>query len=303
MIINIQKSNNNKKNNMQKNTSYYSRLAKNKSRFLKITGLSIEKFDFLYEEIAPLVEQAEFKRKYNSKRQRKIGGGAQYTLHLKDRLLMTLIYYRVYTTQDFLGFVFGLNRSNVCRAFKLISYALPKVFKIPERRIKVKEDEIIELFIDGTEQPINRPKNKSDRRKYYSGKKKRHTAKVQVIVSVNDKGKRKIESISKSHEGKKHDKKIHDETKTILPYGIDVFTDTGYLGTGHIMPKKKPKGKELSEEEKQNNKKIASKRCVNEHVIGFIKRYRIVRDQFRNNRKDHGLIFKNAAGLAGMMLC
>lgn len=287
---------------MQKSTPYFNRLSKNKSQFIKVTGLDLYKFNFLFKEIEPLWKKEESKRKFRKDRIYKIGCGAQHKLHLKDRLLMVLIYYRVYTTFDFLGFIFRLDKSSVSRAFNRISILLPKVFKIPERRIKIDKNNLIELFIDGTEQPINRPKNRKDQRNYYSGKKKKHTAKIQVTISKDENGKRKIESISKSYSGKTHDKKIYDKTKMILPKKTKVYTDTGYLGTGHIMPQKRRKGKDLSEEDKKRNKKIASKRCVNEHVIGFIKRYRIVRDQFRNDRKKHGLIFKNAAGLAGLML-
>ncbi len=95
---------------------------------------------------------------------------------------------------------------------------------------------------------------------------------------------------------------MYDKTKIRIPKNTKVYTDTGYLGTVHIQPKKKPKGKDLTEAERRKNKEIASKRCVNEHVIGFMKRYRIGRDKFRNRRTDHGLIFKNIAGLANMML-
>lgn len=287
---------------MQKTTPYFNRLSKNKSQFLKVTGLDIPKFNSLYKKIEPLFLKADAKRKFKADRVYKIGCGAQYKLHLKDRLLMILIYYRVYTTFDFLGFIFRLDKSSISRAFTQISILLPKVFKVPEKRLKIDSDELVDLFIDGTEQPINRPKNKNDQRNYYSGKKKKHTAKIQVTISKNKSGKRKIESISKSFQGKTHDKKMYDKTKMRIPKNIKVYTDTGYLGTGHIQPKKKPKGKKLTEEEVKRNKEIASKRCVNEHVIGFIKRYRIVRDQFRNDRKKHGLIFKNAAGLAGLML-
>ncbi len=287
---------------MKKKPSYYYRLRRCPNQFLKITGLDIPRFEKLYKNIKPIIEKEEAKRKFRNNRIRKIGGGTQYSLHIKDRLLMVLIYYRTYATQDFLGFIFRLNRSNVCRTYRLISKCLPKYFKIPEKRLKIDNDKLVDLFIDGTEQPINRPKNKGDQRNYYSGKKKRHTAKIQVTVSKNKSGKRKIESISKSFQGKTHDKKMYDKTKMRIPRNVKVYTDTGYLGTGHIQPKKKPKGKNLTEEERKRNKEIASKRCVNEHVIGFIKRYRIGRDKFRNRRTDHGLVFKNIAGLSGMML-
>jgi len=50
------------------------------------------------------------------------------------------------------------------------------------------------------------------------------------------------------------------------------------------MPKKKPRGKELTDEEKAKNKVISSIRVRIEHVIGGIKRMRITTDKFRNKR-------------------
>jgi hypothetical protein len=50
------------------------------------------------------------------------------------------------------------------------------------------------------------------------------------------------------------------------------------------MPKKKPRGKELTDEEKAKNKVISSIRVRIEHVIGGIKRMRITTDKFSNKR-------------------
>ena len=201
---------------MKRKAVYYNRLLRNPKQFLKITGLDVKRFDTLYKKISLLIEESEFKRKDREGRRRKVGGGMQHKLHLKDRLLMVLIYYRAYTTQDVLGFIFCLDKSTVSRAFRLISSFLPKVFRIPERRIKFDEDELIEIFIDATEQPINRPGNKCERNKTYSGKKKGHRKKVQVTVGRFKNGARKILSISKNHNGKKHDKKVYDDTKDLL---------------------------------------------------------------------------------------
>ena len=96
-----------------------------------------------------------------------------------------------------------------------------------------------------------------------------------------------IKGLSGTHEGKKHDKKICDEEGTRLLEGSDVYRDTGFQG--HEMdgvnihqPKKKPRGRELTDEEKENNRLISSIRVVVEHVIAGVKRCRIVKDVFRN---------------------
>ena len=60
------------------------------------------------------------------------------------------------------------------------------------------QDAVQALLIDVTEQPIQRPKKYKDRNKYYSGKKKRHTQKVELIMKSNG----KIISISKSYPGR-----------------------------------------------------------------------------------------------------
>ena len=81
-----------------------------------------------------------------------------------------------------------------------------------------------------------------------------------------------------------------------------VLTDSGYLGLQKIhantlMPKKKSKKNPLSDEDKKQNKKLSSDRVSNEHVIGLIKRFKIVADKYRNRRKRFGLRFNLIAGI------
>ena len=57
----------------------------------------------------------------------------------------------------------------------------------------------------------------------YSGKKKTHTVKNNVIVTT---GKRKVEYLGSTWEGKKHDKRICDEESHEFPEGNTVYKDT-----------------------------------------------------------------------------
>ena len=59
-------------------------------------------------------------------------------------------------------------------------------------------------------------------KKYYSGKKKRHTIKYQVITQDG----KTIKAISKSFCGKTHDKKMYDETNIKLPPNAKKIGDT-----------------------------------------------------------------------------
>jgi len=49
-----------------------------------------------------------------------------------------------------------------------------------------------------------------------------------------------------------------------------------------LQPKKKPRGAELTDEEKEHNRQISHIRIQVEHAIGGVKRYRIVKDRLRN---------------------
>lgn len=130
--------------------------------------------------------------------------------------------------------------------------------------------------------------------------KKAHTVKNNVVTGLDD---RQIKYLSKTHEGKKHDKKICDEERISCPEGSVLYRDTGFQG--HKMagveihqPEKKPRGGELSNEEKEHNRLIASIRIVVEHVISGIKRCRIVKDVYRNTKLGYDdMVMELACGL------
>jgi hypothetical protein len=82
---------------------------------------------------------------------------------------------------------------------------------------------VLKLLADVTEQPTQKLIKKQ--KKSYSGKKRRHTIKTEIIV--RDDG--KILSVSKSHKGRVHDFKIR-KGERFLPRGSVKIADAGYLG-------------------------------------------------------------------------
>ena len=109
--------------------------------------------------------------------------------------------------------------------------------------------------------------------------------------------------LSQTYEGKRHDKKIVDEENPTYPEDIGVYQDTGFQGYAPegvqtFQPQKKPKGKELTSEQKERNCLISSIRIVIEHIIAGIKRCRIVKDIFRNTKEQYDdLVMEIACGL------
>jgi hypothetical protein len=77
----------------------------------------------------------------------------------------------------------------------------------------------------------------------------------------------------------------------IFPKDLTLWLDLGFTGVDKdypeasvMMPKKKPRGKELTDGEKTQNKVISGIRVLVEHAIGGIKRLRITTDKFRNKK-------------------
>lgn len=109
--------------------------------------------------------------------------------------------------------------------------------------------------------------------------------------------------MSDTCEGKKHDKKLAEEQAIPFPNGSQVWKDTGFQGyepegVTTYQPMKKPKGKELSTEQKQQNKQLSKERIGGEHSIAGVKVFGIVHDIFRNFRTGFDdLVMETACGL------
>jgi len=287
--------------------SHTNRLKRRPGTFRQLTGLTPAAFDRLLAELEPRHEQAEAKRKARRPRQRKPGAGRKHKLLLADRLPMLLIYYRTYTTHAFLGFLFGVDDSAVGRNINPLQPLRAGIFRIPERRVELEPDEIRELFFDATERAIPRPTR--GRKRFYSGKKKRHTLKHQVVVVRKRKtpgraGQRRrvrIAAVSGAFPGKTHDKKVYDRTRVTCPPGVKRTGDTAYLGTGLETPRRRPAKGTLTARRKAGNRRVSKRRIVVEHGIGKMKVWRIAAERYRNPRRCHTLMMKNIAGLHNRM--
>ncbi|MER5176636.1 MAG: transposase family protein [Candidatus Nitrosocosmicus sp.] len=155
-------------------------------------------------------------------------------------------------------------------------------------------------FIDCTGQPIPRPVDKRKQKMYYSGKKKRHTIKNQLMV--NNRG--YILHKANHKKGRRHDYDVYKKNHPVTPPQVVNVLDLGYLGVEtdfpeqlSALPCKKKRNYELSQEEKEYNKIHSKKRIVVEHTICRLKKYRIMSDIFRNKLRKYNKISDIVAGL------
>lgn len=243
-------------------------------------------------------------------RQRQYGGGRKPALKsTADRLLFILFYLKTYPLQEVLAFFFDMSQAQanewIYRLAEVLQMALADLACLPEREAErlaevLSEYDVLEFAQDGTERRCPRPKDEQKQREYYSGKKKAHTIKNNIIVHPES---RKICYLSDTVPGKKHDKKLADEARLTFPLNCLLEQDTGYQGFAPervllLQPKKKPRNKDLTFSEKFINRVIASGRILVENVIAGIKRCRIVKDIFRNRKEKFvDLVMDLACGL------
>jgi hypothetical protein len=299
----------------------YENLKDNPETFLAFTALEVKEFQILLQAFTVAWEHYVQQNSLSlDVRQRDYGGGRKARLATyEDKLLFILVYFKTYPLQEVLAFQFGMSQGQACQWIHILSevllLALKELGHTPERDAqKVKEllesymdesgeyseDEKEKFAIDGTERRRQRPKDQEEQKRFYSGKKKAHTVKNNVIVTL---GQRRVEYLGCTWEGKKHDKSICDEEGHEFPKGSILYKDTGFQGyepTGvdTRQPKKKPRGGELTDEEKEQNSLISKLRIIVEHVICGIKRCRIVKDVFRNTKDRFAdLVMEIACGL------
>ena len=178
----------------------YEELKNNTRKFVSLTSLTREEFDFLL----PAFEQAYLKAypvsktKAGQKRERKAGGGRKGTLaSIEQKLLFALVYQKSYPVQSIMGELFGMSQSQanewIHTLLPILKQALDKLGYEPERdpkKFKKSEQgqkDAAEAIIDGTERQRQRPKEAQKQALHYSGKKKIHSDKNIMIATAKKK--------------------------------------------------------------------------------------------------------------------
>src|SRR6476659_414680 len=292
----------------------YNRLSKKPLLFKSFTGLTVQEFNDIYKkEIVKRYDKYEIQRlsKRNKDRERNIGAGRPFKLDLKNRFLMLLVYYRLYITYTLTGFLFDLDQSSTCRDIQKIEGLIRLCLPIPQKtypitkRLKTLEEvekyfQGFLAFTDSTEQQIPRPIDKRRRTVYYSGKKKKHTIKTQLMVNnhgfvIHKLGYKK---------GSRHDYDIYKKNHPIAPKDVVNVFDLGYFGVEKdfpqqlsSLPNRKERNLQSSEEQKEFNRGHAKNRIVIGHTICRLKKYRILADVFRNRLNKHNKISDIVSGL------
>ncbi len=303
----------------------YEKLQRKPKQFQAFTGVTLAQFAEILKALRPVYAAYEKERLTRIERKRKIGGGRNFNLTLENRLMVTLMYFRLYVSYALLGYLFNLDGTNIGREInQRMLPALLSILPVPMqdellssrdeppqigggKRIKTLKKlmethpEIKEVWVDATEQPIQRPSEKLARKQYYSGKQSEHTIKSQLLTT-----KKLILHVSGNMPGSVSDSTVLAGSGIMhsIPATVQVNLDRGYEGAEDRYPnnkvykaKRAQRNHPLTLFEKLYNHLINKTRILVEHVIGRVKKFRIVAELFRNRRATHGDFFLAVAGL------
>ena len=295
----------------------YQHLHPHQRVFKSLTGETVEEFDQLYADMEGYYVQAETERLSRAGRKRAIGGGRHHKLSVRDQLLVTVVWLRVYPTQAVLGYLFGVSETNVLRTVErwlpMLERAGRDTMRMPRpsrKRLRQLDDllhDIPELavVIDSFEQRVQRPAERAEANGLYSGKKKTHTLKSQVAVNEQT---GQIVDIALSVTGPTADLRLLELLTLMcrLPPGVRGIGDLAYVGIGVLgcgsAPRRKPHGKPRPPDDTAYNTAFSKRRIVVEHTIGRLRRFQSLAQPDRHHRRRHPMRVAAIAGLVNRQI-
>jgi hypothetical protein len=288
----------------------YNQLSQHPNIFQKSTGISVETFEEVVKDVVPRYEEAEAKRLERADRQRAIGGGHPFELDERDRVLLTIVWLRLYPNHEVLGYLFGVSDSTVSRVIErmlpLLEQAGRDTMRLPDpgKKQRRQMSELLQaipeltVVVDSFEQRVQRPPHDNS---HFSGKKQQNTLKSQVTVDGQT---GRIVDTSASVPGPRPDLTLLKQSRVLerLPAPYGVVGDLGYLGMDKLhplafIPRRKPRGKPHPPENHPYNTAFAAFRVIVEHTIGRMRRFLSLSQMDRNHRRHHAARVAAVAGL------
>ena len=279
-------------------------------RTKQIIGIDRQQWLSLLKIVKDEEERLRLLREQTKIRINKKGGGRPKILNQDEEICLCIYYLRHLPTFEILGMQFGVSKTEANDTFnywlKIFRKILPcsmleQSTKLSSNR-QMGEESLTEheLIVDSWEQARERPGDNQIQKEYYSGKKKQHTFKGQVIVLPLGKD---IVDVEVGKKGKASDINLFRNQQKKFEQNQQFAGDKGYQGGQNIKtPHKKPRNKELIQSKKDENKKFASNRIYVEHVIRLIKIFRAARERFSMNDQKYEQIILTICGLVRLRI-
>lgn len=259
----------------------------------RLFGLNKSQLGALMVAVLPVLHERRLaEQRAKPDRKRVPGAGRKRKLTPFQEVLLTLVYLRQNVTHTVCGQMFGVSadvsEDTFSEVIPVLKQVCPSERWKAEKRWKRSEptwtpEDADLLLIDSFETSVPRPSTDEKQRRLYSGKKKRHTLKTQVATDA----KGEIISIDPGHRGPTNDKTLYLKSGVEKTFpNAKKQGDLGYQGAPNVLvPHKKKNARktknELTDEQKEENRKLASVRVHAEHGIRRIKAWKIMRQDYR----------------------
>jgi hypothetical protein len=261
-------------------------------KFRRKVGIRRRTFRQMYQRVRASLDQKRIQQPLTRR------GKTSTALTRVEKLLLTFVYVRQYPTFAELGDMFGISESYANKLYHRYLDILVQVLGLPGKNALLDES-LQAVLLDVTEQPIERPTRKQ--RQFYSGKKRRHTIKAQLIVCL----KTLQILLVVCGKGRTHDFSLLKRCKLRIVKELKKYADSGYQGlvklyANSFTPIKKPKHRELTKEETRYNRELAKLRIAIEHVNRRCKIFRIVKETYRGKHKNYHKTWTVVAALVNL---
>ncbi|KST68749.1 transposase family protein [Mastigocoleus testarum] len=279
-------------------------------RTKQLLGISYEQYQALLK--AALNKHIKIQKEKESQKIRinSPGGGRKELLSSVEQICLCLFYLRQIPTFEILGMLFGVSKSEAHITFhywiKILREILPSSLL---EQVEDKEGDLIivqeilinfKLLVDSLEQPIERPFDNEKQKKFYSGKKKQHTLKSQLVSLPNGQD---IVDVEVGFPGPTADINLFREQQNKFDEQQGFEGDKGYQGGKNITtPHKKKRKQQLNEQQKIENRILSSKRIYIEHLIRIVRVFKIASQRFRLNSNVYKEIILTVCGLVRLRI-
>ena len=279
-------------------------------RTKQILGISYEQLQSLLNCAINRYKEIKTKQESQKIRINASGGGRPEKLLIQEQICLCLFYLRQMPTFQVLGMFFGISKTEANDTFHdwipilrdiLPSSLLEQVSNNESDLLFVQEVLTnFRLLVDSMEQPINRPSDDKEQQKYFSGKKRQHTLKNQVIGLPSAKD---IVEVDVGSRGPTADISLFRKSQEKFDKSQPFSGDKAYQGGENITTphKRKPK-QELTQQQKDENKALSSNRIFIEHLIRLLKIFRIASQRFRLRIDTYEQIILTVCGLVRLRI-
>lgn len=279
-------------------------------RTKRLLGISYQQWQQLTKRGIAYEQEQQNRLEKNKVRINAQGGGRKPILTKEEEICLCLFYLRQMPTFEVLGIQFELSKTEANDTFhkwvqilrKLLPASLLEELKNqPQNREMLYELlEEVELLVDTTEQARARPKNYQEQKKYFSGKQQSHTFKNSVISCAQGKD---IIDVMVAARGPEADINLFRQQQPKFSDSQEFVGDKAYVGAARTTtPTKKPRGRELTAEQREDNKQISRQRIFIEHLIRRLKIFRVAADKFRLNPQNYEQVILTICGLVRLSL-